>query len=255
MPSVPYKLALLLENKVQGSKHTHCEPYTGPIPDIFAIYKAWDPDMTGSNYSWICMKNYKDSEYYKEEYGDKYCENAGGFMIEYQDVNRTQVETVFISDDSTAGNFINGELLRTTYPALQTIILDRYRGYPSMLYDAEALHVKNFIAVSTQGWDNPFEYLRAMPHLECAMFESEDCYTSEYSIGNSALNKVAWLDEFVLTTSIMPNLYQLLFFTSGLPKEIPDAFPAPPGWNTWFLKLPGLQSYYWVVYEKNNRTL
>jgi hypothetical protein len=247
MSSVPYRLAIILENKCIKTQRQWCEPYIGSIPDIFTIYKDFIiRNMREENYSWICMKNNKyNNTDYKEEYGDKYSENADGFMIEYKDVKREKVEIVYISDTYSTGNYINGTLLQSTYPSINTIIFDRYRGYPSMLYNTNTLSLRNFIAIDSQGWDNPFEYIRAIPNIECALFEAEDCYMHEYSINSNPSNKVSWLDEFINTTIISPKLRLLLFFISSN-----DVYTAPPKWNTWFLKLPGPQTYYWVVYEK-----
>lgn len=107
------------------------------------------------------------SEWLENEYEEDYYENEDGICVEYQRTGpKEEVDCVFISDKDSCGNYVVGTLLQSLYPAVKTVILDRYRGFDDQILKSQDLAIENFIGVSTQGEDNPFTYIRALPKLD-----------------------------------------------------------------------------------------
>ena len=158
-----------------------------------------DYRVEADNFAWVNMKiaGYSDEgEYVKEYY-------RSGI-----------VETVFISDKISCGNFVIGSLLSKAYPHLKTLIVDRYR---MNIIDCE---VENFMAVSTQGPTNPFDKTKKLTNVKWVLFDNDDVYNSEY-----------WKD-------FDTNLEGIVFKIKNRIGYYP-----PKGWKYRFIDS-------WIIYEK-----
>ena len=250
------KCCLILRNTLINSEKIICEPITDPIPEIFNIYKnflyndkggEWNMDEKGLQ---IRMMDPTDNDYYKGEKG--YIENEDGCLFEYNRKKpREEIETVLIEDYDCCGNYIIGSLLKETYPNLTTIMIDRYRGWASHVIDGHYLQIRNFIALSTQGNVNPFDYIRKLPTIENALFSDEDCYFDSYYMKDFDLPKRGFKEEFEDCLKVAIGLKTLLFFVElNEPINTPTLYSPPEGWSARTLKFKGPQQYFWICYEK-----
>jgi hypothetical protein len=237
-----------------------CEFLGDKIPSVFQIWsqhycyatqtKPGRPSSMDHS-AHILMKDISYSEWLENEYEEDYYENEDGICVEYQRTGpKEEVDCVFISDEDSCGNYVIGTLLQSLYPAVKTVILDRYRGFDDQILKSQDLAIENFIGVSTQGADNPFTYIRSLPKLKHALFESTDCYQENYVVKNEYRKRRAFVDDFTDCLQVAKDLQQVMFFVcSENPHEV-KAYPAPPGWTYRLLKFDGPQYYYWIVYEK-----
>lgn len=253
----PYGLAFILRNKYIN-KNTELWPPIENIPKIFSIWFSFFYKSNGISKDVPEYPNCAHIELKNKDYSHDCCDNCihddNGFIVEYKmnTDSRSDVKTVFISDDGSCGNFVIGTLLNLVYPSIQTIIFDRYRGFDSNISHCDNLKIENFIAVSNQGWDNPFKYLMCMPHVRNALFESPVCFQSEYYKDyNVANGKISFQEWFSNCININKNLECIMFFSCFTPDD--ETCVAPFEWTRRFLKFPG--PYCWIVYESSTRPL
>lgn len=277
--AVPQKFALLLRNTYIYSDKKLCEPFIGDVPLIFTLWKNFCyfdgkeiddfsvirnkiiPYRGYVKYAHIRMKNYLPDELDYFESSNIIENDEGWFEEYYNNIDRGDVQdinTVYISDAYSNVNSIVGSLLKVSYPSVKTIIFNRIRGSDNMINGLDDVNIENFIAINSQGYDNPFNYLRSMPLIKNALFEGDMCYYDKYHIYEN--NKrvytgkyISFKDEFTDCLKKCKNLQQVLFFTHNISQDptcTPYAYSPPDGWMTRFLKFDGPQNYYWIVYEK-----
>lgn len=244
--------------------------FTDTLPPIFHIFKDFLFDEKGQKKEdglRILMKvaSYEPCEDHKED-TDHFLENESGFLYEYNRVGRREdVRSVFIEDDVYCGNYIIGSLLTQAYPNLETVLIDRYRGWSWNLFEGEQLAIKNLIALGSQGRDNPFDYIRKLPSLEAALFdEYDDIYFETYSEKNTFDRKFirTFKEEFEDCLKITKNLKTLMIFHrynadyhSSIPIHEPVLYEPPDGWSVRLIQYPGKQIYYWICYDKATLSL
>jgi len=255
-----WKHAFLLRNTQIGSDIKIAEPITENIPEILKIYLGYAYDdkgiysknnLSGNGYTVAHVEMKSNAYRCMTDDDDFMVKNDDGYLKEYKSYKpRSNVNLVDISDENTCGNYIIGSLIKKAYPSVKIIILDRYRGYDSHILCAKDLDLDYLITESSQGYDDPFTYIRNLPLLKGAIFTSIDCYGEKYPVDKNCMIYRSFTDNFEDCLTITKNLELVLFFVrSDASNLIP--FQAPRSWTHRILKFSGPQEYYWIVYEKN----
>lgn len=115
---------------------------------------------------------------------------------------------------------------------------------------AENLPIKEFIGVGSQGSDNPFEFIRRIPHVERVLFTEGNVYLPEYYLDSSACSKGTkpFKQEFEECVKVAKNLNTLIMFHERYEGEEP--LEPPAGWSVAIKPAVGPKRFAWVIYTK-----
>jgi hypothetical protein len=162
----------------------------------------------------------KTKNYCYDENDENIIYNDYGYIKEYKlNAKRKEIEIINIADDNTCGNFIIGDLIKQVYPNVKTVLIDRYRGYNSNVIRCNDLDIDNFIAYSSQGADDPFEYIRRIPLVKNALFECDDLYRNQYYIDNNFNKKRSFTEQFSECLK-QPKIYNKYYFLQCMQLKI-----------------------------------